>query len=164
MWAVYDKITGREQLNNFNQSVTEKVFEKLLRRIRNHLKTHWLKYIITPILYFGLLAYLMNYNPDNFNRTISGVTYRLGEHSSVVGYCISTVVNNTGEIESIHVEKSKRGCGIGETLVKIHLQWMNNMKCERVGVTVSQENVSTIGFYKKKFGFYPNTLYMQQIK
>jgi len=42
-----------------------------------------------------------------------------------------------------------------------HIEWMREMNCKVIGVTVSQENESTIYFYRK-LGFYPNTLYMQQ--
>ncbi|HYE83707.1 MAG TPA: GNAT family N-acetyltransferase [Clostridia bacterium] len=78
-----------------------------------------------------------------------------------IGYCISTVVDGKGEIESIHVAESSRGTGLGKKLVQSHLEWLNEKKCSTIGVTVSQENEATIGFYKK-LGFFPNTLYMQQ--
>lgn len=85
------------------------------------------------------------------------------EAGAVIGYCISTAVNGVGEVASVHVAADKRGCGIGENLVKGHLAWMKEMACERIGVTVSQENASTIGFYDK-LGFKPNTLYMQHLE
>ncbi|KUO70560.1 MAG: hypothetical protein APF77_22025 [Clostridia bacterium BRH_c25] len=78
-----------------------------------------------------------------------------------IGYCISTAVDGKGEIESVHVDESSRGTGVGKELVQRHLQWMNEKNCKVIGVTVSQENEPTIGFYKK-LGFFPNTLYMQQ--
>ena len=58
------------------------MLDKLSKRVIIHLKKHWLKYIITPIIYVGLLAYLISYSEDNFNHTISGITYRLGDNSS----------------------------------------------------------------------------------
>lgn len=78
-----------------------------------------------------------------------------------IGYCISTVIDGKGELESLHVDEAYRGNGIGKRLVQRHLEWMNEKNCKVIGVTVSQENESTIGFYKK-LGFFPNTLYMQQ--
>lgn len=79
---------------------------------------------------------------------------------SVVGYCISmAVVNGEGELASLHVLESERGQGIGEALTRGHLNWMSAQKCTSITVTVSQENASTIGFYKK-LGFLPNTLQM----
>lgn len=81
---------------------------------------------------------------------------------TIIAYCISVIKNGIGEVESIHVDELQRGKGIGEKLIKEHLNWMNEMNCKSIGVTVSQENKPTIEFYKK-LGFYPNTLYMQQL-
>lgn len=78
-----------------------------------------------------------------------------------IGYCISTAVEGKGEVESVHVEQSSRGDGVGTRLVQEHIDWMRQKDCSVIGVTVSQENVPTIGFYRK-LGFLPNTLYMQQ--
>lgn len=78
-----------------------------------------------------------------------------------IGYCISTITDGRGELESLHVDETNRGNGIGKKLVTQHLEWMNEKNCNVIGVTVSQENEATILFYKK-LGFYPNTLYMQQ--
>lgn len=78
-----------------------------------------------------------------------------------IGYCLSTINDGKGEIESLHVNEGSRGYGIGKKLVTIHLEWMRESCCKVIGVAVSHENEATIGFYKK-LGFYPNTLYMQQ--
>lgn len=78
-----------------------------------------------------------------------------------VGYCISTAAEGKGEVESLHVDEAYRGSGIGKELVIRHLEWMNEKGCTTIGVTVSQENEATIGFYRR-LGFYPNTIYMQQ--
>ncbi len=78
-----------------------------------------------------------------------------------IGYCISTIIDGKGEIESLHVDEHNRGNSIGKKLVIKHMEWLKENNCKVIGVTVSQENETTIGFYKK-LGFYPNTLYMQQ--
>lgn len=78
-----------------------------------------------------------------------------------IGYCISTITDGKGELESLHVDETHRGKGIGKKLVAKHVEWMKEKNCKVIGVTVSQENKSTIEFYKE-LGFYPNTLYMQQ--
>lgn len=82
-------------------------------------------------------------------------------YDNYIGYCLSTIIDGKGEIESLHVDNSFRGKGIGKRLMKEHLEWMKENKCKAIGVTVSQENESTISFYRS-LGFYPNTLYMQQ--
>lgn len=83
------------------------------------------------------------------------------ENEEYIGYCISTIVEGRGELQSIHVDETKRGLGSGKKLAFEHIQWMKENNCKVIGVTVSQENQSTINFYKS-LGFYPNTMYMQQ--
>ncbi|WP_425449624.1 GNAT family N-acetyltransferase [Dethiothermospora halolimnae] len=77
-----------------------------------------------------------------------------------VGYCISTIRGDKGEVESLHVDSESRRMGIGRELMNRHIKWLREKSSKVIGVTVSQENDSTISFYKK-LGFYPNTLYMQ---
>lgn len=77
-----------------------------------------------------------------------------------IGYCISTVRDGKGEVESLHIDAKSRRKGIGQELMDKHIEWLRKKDCHIIGVTVSQENESTISFYKK-LGFYPNTMYMQ---
>lgn len=83
------------------------------------------------------------------------------EKGKYIGYCISIIDGSKGELGTLHIDETERGNGIGKKLVGEHIEWMNEKKCEEIGVTVSQENGLAIGFYKK-LGFYPNTLYMQK--
>lgn len=78
-----------------------------------------------------------------------------------IGYCISIIDGSKGELGTLHIDEAERGNGIGKKLVGQHLDWMDEKKCQEIGVTVSQENDLAIGFYRK-LGFYPNTLYMQK--
>lgn len=78
-----------------------------------------------------------------------------------IGYCLSFVNNDIGEVNSLHVHYNYRGNGVGEKLVSEHIKWMKDRGCLQIGVNVSQENSKTISFYKK-LGFFPNTIYMQQ--
>jgi len=82
------------------------------------------------------------------------------KNDEYIGYCISTIIDGKGELESLHVNEINRGNGIGKKLVMKHIEWMKERNCKVIGVAVSQENESTISFYQK-LGFYPNTLYMQ---
>ncbi|WP_432401056.1 GNAT family N-acetyltransferase [Wukongibacter sp. M2B1] len=94
-----------------------------------------------------------------FNRDRLKITV-VKDKGKYVGYCISTIVDGKGELESLHVDQNSRGEGIGQKLVTKHIEWMRDKNCKVIGVTVSQENKPTINFYKK-FDLYPNTLYMQ---
>lgn len=82
-------------------------------------------------------------------------------NNEYVAYCISLIDGDKGELQSLHVDEENRENGIGREIVAKHLEWMNEKQCKVIGVTVSQENVVAIKFYKQ-LGFYPNTLYMQQ--
>lgn len=97
---------------------------------------------------------------DAFNKDTMKITV-VKSNDEYIAYCISTIIDGKGELESLHVNETNRGNGIGKKLVDKHIEWMNEKNCKVIGVTVSQENKSTIQFYKK-CGFYPNTLYMQQ--
>jgi ribosomal protein S18 acetylase RimI-like enzyme len=116
--------------------------------------------------YFGYLYSSINFYDRikafaGFSKEMIKITVAKDE-DGYIGYCISTIIDGKGELESIHVSKTKRGNGIGHELARIHLDWMRENKCKTIGVTVSQENKETISFYKK-LGFYSNTLYMQQL-
>ncbi len=82
------------------------------------------------------------------------------EQGNCVGYCISSIFDSKGELESIHVNASTRGKGIGKELAQQHIDWMRENNCKAIGVTVLHENESTIRFYES-MGFFKNTLYMQ---
>lgn len=95
------------------------------------------------------------FNKDKIKITVAK------NNNQYIGYGISTIVDETGEIQSLHVQDSNRGNGIGTQLASEHIEWMKKMECKVIGVNVSQENDFAIAFYRK-LGFYPNTLYMQQ--
>lgn len=97
---------------------------------------------------------------SKFNKATMKITVAKSD-DEYIGYCISTISDGTGELQSLHVSENNRGNGIGKQLASKHIEWMKKMNCKVIGVIVSQENESTICFYKK-LGFYPNTLYMQQ--
>lgn len=88
------------------------------------------------------------------------ITCATNESGNVVGYCISVLKDGAGEIESLHVNESERGKGIGKELMKAHVEWMKARGCSRIGVTVMSSNDSAISFYES-LGFRKDTLYMQ---
>jgi GNAT superfamily N-acetyltransferase len=77
-----------------------------------------------------------------------------------VGYCISTVDGNVGEIDSLFVEENYRKHGYGTQLVEHSLKWLKNKKCISICVAVAEGNESVYGFYQR-FGFYPRLTYLQ---
>jgi diamine N-acetyltransferase len=81
-----------------------------------------------------------------------------------VGYIISTIdKEKTGEIDSIFVNPSYRGFGIGDALMKNSLAWMDNKGVVSKIVEVGVGNEQAFGFYSR-YGFYPRKTLLKQIK
>lgn len=78
-----------------------------------------------------------------------------------VGYCISKIDNISGEIESLYVDTPYRGKGIGSMLVKRSLEWFDNLKIDKISVTVSIGNEKVISFYNQ-FDFYERNIVLQR--
>lgn len=81
-----------------------------------------------------------------------------------IGYLISTITAaKTGEVDSIFVESDYRGLGIGATLMKKALEWINQEGAIEKIVEVSVGNEQAWGFYAK-YGFLPRKTMLKQIK
>ena len=71
-----------------------------------------------------------------------------------IGYCICTEERDgTGEIESLFVDESYRGMGIGERLMEKALAWLASMGTKSYKIVVAEGNEGAFRFYEK-FGFY----------
>jgi diamine N-acetyltransferase len=77
-----------------------------------------------------------------------------------VGYCISSIANQCGEIESLFIEEEHRKSGSGRNLVENAVKWMKSNNCRKIGVSVAEGHESVFGFYRK-FGFYPRMTYLE---
>lgn len=71
-----------------------------------------------------------------------------------VGYCLATVFEGCGEIESLYVDKKYRGMKIGERLMTDSLKWINSHEVDNIVIGVAAGNETAFKFYEK-FGFYP---------
>lgn len=77
-----------------------------------------------------------------------------------LGYCVSTIVNGTGEIESLFVDEAIRGTGWGKRLVEHAIAWFDTCACSKIIVGVSHGHESVFKFYKR-FGFDPRVTILQ---
>jgi ribosomal protein S18 acetylase RimI-like enzyme len=79
-----------------------------------------------------------------------------------IGYCVSSVsAENTGEIESLFVDREFRSAGIGSALVVCGLGWMDSLGAVRKRVSVGDGNEPAWAFYRK-FGFHPRMTVLEQ--
>jgi diamine N-acetyltransferase len=80
----------------------------------------------------------------------------------LAGYCVSSVTGDgQGEIDSVFVKEEYRGCGVGDSLMKRALAWMDGfqVKGKRLQVIIGNEKVHR--FYAR-FGFRTRTIIMEQ--
>ena len=91
-------------------------------------------------------------------RLITFVAQYRGEN---IGYCIASIDDLTGEIDSIFVKEQHRRTGIGSKLISFALQWLEKERCEIIRVGIAEGNEAAIGFYKR-FGFAERMVVMQR--
>jgi GNAT superfamily N-acetyltransferase len=70
-----------------------------------------------------------------------------------LGYCVSSIDADRGEIESLYLDDELRGRGLGRRLVESHVAWMKERGCRLIGADVSFGHDSATGFYHA-MGFY----------
>ena len=71
---------------------------------------------------------------------------------SYVGYCLSSIEDNLGEIESIYIENKYRKLGLGFKLMKSALKWFEEHEVTNVSIGVAYGNNEALPFYRS-FGF-----------
>jgi len=77
-----------------------------------------------------------------------------------VGYSIASVVDGTGEIDSIYVKPDFRGRHVGKTLMETSLGWIRENDVTAISISVSVGNEDVFGFYAG-FGFQPRLTVLQ---
>jgi ribosomal protein S18 acetylase RimI-like enzyme len=81
-------------------------------------------------------------------------------HESV-GYCIATVHDRAGEIDSLFLSAAYRGKGYGKALMDLALNWLNDQNCETIRVSIAEGNEEALDFYRR-FGFAERFVVMQK--
>jgi GNAT superfamily N-acetyltransferase len=79
-----------------------------------------------------------------------------------IGYVVATLSQDAvGEIESIFVEEASRRKGVGKSLLKRSLSWLDECGARMKRINVAVGNEMVFEFYRK-FGFYPITTTLLQ--
>lgn len=82
------------------------------------------------------------------------------DNDNLIGYCISTIEEKIGEIDSLFIEEEHRKYSYGKKLVENGIKWLKEQNCSKILVAVAEGNESVFGFYKKS-GFFPRMTYLQ---
>ncbi len=80
------------------------------------------------------------------------VIFAARENSELVGYCIASSNNGTGEIDSLYIKPQFRGASLGKLLTESAMLWLSGLNCSQISVAVVDGNEEAIPFYEK-FGF-----------
>jgi len=80
-----------------------------------------------------------------------------------IGYCISSIDEQIGEIDSIYLEEKYRSSGIGDTLMKRSINWMDQNSVETKRIMVAAGNENTLAFYSR-YKFFPKHIILEQVK
>ncbi|MGM0509221.1 MAG: GNAT family N-acetyltransferase [Fusobacteriota bacterium] len=80
---------------------------------------------------------------------------------NIIGYCITSIDDNKGEIDSIYIQRKYRGLKIGNILIERALDWLDDEKVKTQSVSVAYGNIEVLDFYKK-VGFKPRLIIMER--
>lgn len=78
-----------------------------------------------------------------------------------IGYCVSSIVGDTGEVESLYIVADWRRRGVGDTLMRRALSWMDERRVPKRTVVVGAGNEGAFTFYAR-YGFYPGATILRQ--
>ena len=89
------------------------------------------------------------------------IIYVSYERDEPIGYCIASIDDMVGEIDSIYIQEQYRQKGIASELIQHALKWLDSQECETIQVSIAQGNESAFNFYKK-FNFVERITLMQR--
>jgi len=83
--------------------------------------------------------------------------------TSFIGYCISSIDENEGNIESLYLKPYFRKAGIGKRLFLESMKWLESKGVDSISVTVAAGNEPVLEFYRH-YGFEVSTFKMKTIR
>jgi GNAT superfamily N-acetyltransferase len=78
-----------------------------------------------------------------------------------VGYCLSTINNDVGEVESIFVADAYRRHGVGHSMMLRTMDWFNEQSVKTIVVDILDGNDAVQAFYAP-YGFRPRAVRLQK--
>jgi ribosomal protein S18 acetylase RimI-like enzyme len=92
---------------------------------------------------------------------IDGCVYRSA--TDMVGYCVSNIIGGVGEIDSLFVKETHRGCNAGGLLMESAMAWMKGRGIRDITVNVAVGNERALGFYQR-FGLFPRLILLSNTR
>lgn len=84
------------------------------------------------------------------------------ETGNYIGYCISSIEKNLGEIESIFIENQYRGFKLGAKLMRSALNWFQLNSVTDIEINVVYANDEALPFYER-YGFHIGNYILKRI-
>jgi diamine N-acetyltransferase len=71
-------------------------------------------------------------------------------HQEITGYCIVSIDDDVGEVDSIFVKENYRKSSVGKSLIEKSIEWFENQNVESIKVGIAEGNESVLPFYEKQ--------------
>ena len=84
------------------------------------------------------------------------------ENDVLIGYCIASLVDEIGEINSLFVSENYRTCGVATCLMDTSLNWLSQKNPSKTVVKVSIGNETVFEFYAR-YGFLPRFTELEMV-
>ncbi|OOM74117.1 GNAT family N-acetyltransferase [Clostridium sp. BL-8] len=81
-----------------------------------------------------------------------------------IGYCLCSIEDTFGEIESIFIEEQYRKLGLGDKLMNNALKWFESNGIVKIEINVVYANDEALPFYNKHGFFIGNYILRREIK
>lgn len=83
------------------------------------------------------------------------------DEKKYVGYCVSSIINGKGAVDSIYVDNDYRENGIGRKLIELVLGWMEFNGVLDIEILITFGNEEALAFYEN-FGFHPKNMLLHK--
>lgn len=97
-----------------------------------------------------------HFKGQTFNKRMKGLiqldkcaVFAAKDQADLVAYCIVSIKQSIGEIDSIFVNDEIRQTGVGQMLLQKAMNWVKGHGIEQIKVGIAEGNESVLTFYAK---------------
>jgi ribosomal protein S18 acetylase RimI-like enzyme len=131
----------------------------IIKRLWEGLNAHHLSHSTHFTHYFSKLRF--DDRVETLKKRDKFIAYVAEHDQDSIGYCIATVHDRAGEIDSLFLSAPYRGKGYGKALMDLALKWLGDQHCETIRVSIAEGNEEVLHFYRR-FGFAERFVVMQR--